>query len=191
MIYLVLAVLILHIVSAPIPFGADFSLSNEKRTVSLCAHIFAIPVIFKRIDFDTIERALLKNDKNTEIAEETRRSKNEGKKLISKKRLIETGKELILRINVRNMTLSGTVGLSDAAACAVACSAANIFYSQACAYFRTPCSSGLSANNSGVTEIFAGGIFSITIADIIIVLFRSCIRSLYEKPSRRVQRAPD
>ena len=189
MIYLVLAVLFLHIISAPIVFGADFSLSTEKRVIRFGAHVYALPVFSKRVDFDTVERALYKKDKSAETAEKTEKA---GNKIKANSALVEAVKRLLLRINVRRLALDGSVGLSDAAVCAVVCSTVNIMYSQACAYFHAIGTSGLAANNNGITEVAADGIFSLTIADIIIVLLKTVFtRSFHEKPSRRVQRAPD
>ena len=166
MIYLVFAVIFIHIISAPLILGTEIFIDTENSQGRIAVRFLFIPVYKKKIDIESIKKML--NTSDDKGSERTRyeRSRHGGKiGAFLSECAIRTAK----RLRVRNADLEAKIGTGDAAADAVAVGMLRIMYSQVCAYY------GFNGDPNKIKPDFDAeilyldfyGIFSLCFADII------------------------
>ncbi len=171
MLYVVLAVLSLHIISLPIIVGVRVFADTDNDKGRIVVKLFFIPVYVKRIDIAEI-RSILRGDEDVPVKIKDTREKKK-KRSAFKKALLSYIKRVaftaVKLVRVSAFDVDAVIGTGDAAATAFTVSSALITYGQACAFF------GLNAAGGDIrpdydrarllTTFF--GIFSLEIADII------------------------
>ena len=167
MIYLVLAVIILHIISAPILVGADINVDTDSGDGSMIVRVMLIPVFKKKINTNEIKEKL-SGQSHDNVEDEEKTQPPNGKKSF----LIACAKNVLSRVRVRVADVDIRLGTGDAAADGVAVGLLKIMYLQVCAFF------GFDGNTDDIRPDFDNtvlvlsffGIFSLCIADIIIAV---------------------
>ncbi len=182
MIYLVLAVIFLHLISAPIVVSADVNVDTDKGDGNMIVRVMLIPVYKKKINTNEIKEKISGQSHDIVEDEEKTRPSN-GKKSF----LIVCAKNVLSRVRVRVADLAIGLGTGDAAADGVAVGLLKIMYLQACAFF------GFEGNTDDIRPDFDNtvlvlsffGIFSLCIADIIFAVCTAFLDKIRRGGKRR------
>lgn len=182
MIYLVLAVFILHIISAPILVSVDVKVDTDSNDGNIVVRVMLIPVFKKRINTNAVKDKLSGQSPDSGDDKEKKQPSN-GKKSF----LIECAKNIVTRVRVRSSDLEIRLGTGDAAADGMAVGMLKIMYLQACAFF------GFGGNADAIIPDFDNtvlvlsffGIFSLCIADIIIAVCTAFLDKIKRGVKRR------
>ena len=163
MIYLVLAIIILHIISLPLMFGVNVDVNTDINVGKISISFMFIPVFRKKIN---IKRLLSGQDIDREDKEE---SKNNGENKGFKKFLTDCAIKILKFVCVKSVSLYSKIGTGDAAADGMAVGMLRIMYTQFCAFFGFNGDGGKiePEYNAEVIVFDFFGIFSISFADII------------------------
>lgn len=192
MIYLVFAVLGLHIISLPIIAGVTVFADSDLKIGKIKIALFGIPIFVKHVDVERLTQSLKGRtadndsiDGAKQPEEKDKSKKKRGGKL--KSFLLSFAKHAAMRVRVRQAELSAIIGADDAAVTATAVGTLRIVYSQVCAFFGL---SGASADISpdyGAERIYFDffGIFSLCFADIIVAVCAALFDGIVRKTSKR------
>ena len=196
MIYLAIAVLILHLLSMPIVVGATVYVDTDDNAGMFGAGLYGIPVFSKKMDVERIKKRLSESDEYDEKHDDGRdaeRKEKSGGTGRFKRFLIELARQTAKRIRVRNVEFKSIIGTGDAAADAVSVGAMRIMYSQACAFF------GLEGTAADVRPdydnariyIYFVGIFSLCFSDIIVAVCAVLFNKLTHRTAKRSEKHAD
>lgn len=169
MLYLVFAVISLHILSLPIFVSVSVSVNTDTDEGKIKIKLFFIPVFVKRIN---VKRLWSKLNENTDINKNADNDEkdSESKKIGAFKRfLIDCAVATAKMIRISDADLDLRLGTGDAAADAVAVGVLRIMYTQACAFFGYKGNSETLRPDYNAEILFFDffGIFSLCFADII------------------------
>jgi len=134
MIYLVLAVLILHVISLPLIISVVADVDSDADTARLCLKLFFIPIFVKKTNVEgVLDRVIEKtNDGHSQHEQNDKKSKSNG---LAKKFLTAFAWSMVRRIRVRDIELDAKLGLGDAAASACTVGTLQILTEQIKAFF--------------------------------------------------------
>ncbi len=170
MMYLVFAVLFLHISIVPIAISIDIDIDSDSKMGNAALKILFVPIFVKRLSADDIKKFV---DHEKGSADGGNKKKKSAFKNALKKFAVAAIPKLLSRIRTRDMYLSCMIGTGDGFSTAMTVSTVKIIYSQLCAYLDYSCStSGTITPNYDDECIFVRyyGIFSLCFADIIYVM---------------------
>ncbi len=180
MIYIVLAVLFLHIVTLPIIFGTEIAVDSDIGIVTAKCRVFGICIFFKKLGFEDLKQRLPSSvETSEEVSEKVKRS---GLRPF----LTAFALNALKRLRIRYAEVEATVGTGDAAATAAVIGVARIAAASACA------ARGYRGNIGDISPDFDNecvkidfiGIFSLCIADIIYAVC-AAVRSIAARRARR------
>ncbi len=176
--YLVLAVIFLHLIAMPQVFSCSVFLDSEKKVGKIKVKFFFIPIFIRNADFDNLSYATESQGDSEKKSD--RSKKKSGFAGVIKRYFIRFALKLAGRVRVRELLLDCKLGLGDAAATAVATGFVGTVYQDACAV--TGCRwSGLGGigpdYDSERVYIDFFGIFSLCFADIIYASISALRRS--------------
>lgn len=179
MIYIVFAVLFLHIISVPISVEIKIYVDSDENLGYFVAKILFFTVIRKKIHIEKIKRLVSFDlERHDNSAQENSNGKAIDNIFFSR---------LLSRICVRSAKVSSRIGTGDAAIDGMAVGALRIMCSQICAYFMFGGAEAEIEPAYGTEIVFfdANGIFTVCIADII---YAACcvVFSVAQADKRRV-----
>lgn len=189
-IYLVLAVLILHIIVADIVMSVYINVDSDKKKARIKVKAFFIPVFSKTMDLDRFYNGSVSDEEEEEEKEQSEKSEKKKSSGIGdglKGWLIRVGLKLVSRIRVRCLDMDGVISTGDAATTAVVTGTCNIGYDQACAYFGLPIGIHSIKPEYGMAQahIDIFGIFSLCFADIIYAVAAGTLSNSVDGKKRR------
>lgn len=170
MVYLVLAIIILHIISLPLIFSVKVDINTDLNVGKISVKFLFIPIFRKKIN---IKRLLNGNeDINDEKAKEENDKSDESsrfKSFLFKSFLKDCALGILKAVCIRTASLQAKIGTGDAAADGMAVGMLRIMYTQFCAFF------GFNGDGGAIEPYYDSeilffdffGIFSISFADII------------------------
>lgn len=184
MIYIVLAVIILHISVLPITVRVSVNVDTDKGRIALRVKLFFIPVFTKYVR--------LRADENHSSDVQAEKIKNGAEKAQSKIKQVFNAYiknltiVLLKRIRVRVMDLIASIGAGDAAVTATAVGMLKIAYSQVCAFLSYNGDAERIRPDYGTDSVFIDffGIFSLCFADIIFAAFGAIGKTLGREKRR-------
>ncbi|MDE5562158.1 MAG: hypothetical protein K2J01_01170 [Clostridiales bacterium] len=165
MVYLVLAIIILHIISFRLSFGVKAYINTDKNVGVISVKLFFIPIFRKKINIKRLLRGKedIKQDNDDEQQEKS------GKPSRFKSFLKDCAIGILKAVCVMTANLQAKIGTGDAATDGMAVGMLRIAYSQFCAFFGFDGDGGIIEPdyNSEILFFDFFGIFSISFADII------------------------
>ncbi len=172
MIYLVIAVIFLHIITLPITVKICAKADTDNGTAKITVKLFFIPIYSKIIALEKIKKKIFGSngdvDPEEQEEEKEEQADSQAKTGAFKKFLSECAVAVGKRIRVRDMDLAALIGTGDAAADAVTVGALRIAYKQACCYFGISSDGDIRPEYNDTVFFFDFfGIFSLCFADII------------------------
>lgn len=170
MIYLVLAVLFLHIIVVPITVSVDIDVDSDKKSGKIVLKVLFIPVFVKQANIDDIKKLLYRGKKTEDRGH---KKKKWARKNAFKHLLIDAAFKLLSRIRTREMYMTCMIGTGDGFSTAMTVSTVKIMYSQLCAFlgYSDDTSDGIAPNYDDECIFMRfNGIFSMCFADIIYVM---------------------
>lgn len=183
MVYLVVAVIFLHIVSLPLVLKVKIYVDTDNNVGNVRVKLFFVTVFSKAIDIDLIKHRLFDGQYNIEQSN----SKESGKKSSAFKAFImDCALSVARRIRVRDMCVDGKIGSGDAAADAILAGMANVAYGNVCAFFCHDFDGSFTpvyGNELLFFDFF--GIFSLCFADIIVAVCGVLLNRLSHIGKRR------
>lgn len=173
MVYLVCAVIFLHLISLPIVTKISAKADTDAGTAKLYVKVAGITVFKKAFALEAIKRKLYDSLSSDEKEEKQEKSKK------TKKFVKDLGLNIAKRIRVRDADLAAVIGTGDAAVDAVVAGSVRIAYKQLCAYYGLDCDGDIRPDYHGEILFFDFfGIFSICFADIIFAVCETIFRSI-------------
>lgn len=170
MVYLVIAVIFLHLISLPLTTRISAKADTDGNSARLVVKFLFIPVFAKTVSTGEVKRRLLGKERESEVEKPDDNEKKEDSPRL-KELLLDFAFNCAKRIRVRDADLAAVIGTGDAAADAVAVGTLRILYKQACAYFGISSDGDIRPDYNTETLFFDFfGIFSICFADIIVAL---------------------
>lgn len=165
MVYLVLAIIILHIISLRLTFGAKAYVNTDKNIGVISVKLFFFPIFKKKINI----KRLLNGKEVSQDNDDEQKTEKSGEPSRFKKFLIDCAIEILKAVCVRTASLQAKIGTGDAAADGMAVGMLRIMYTQFCAFFGFDGDGGKIEPdyNSEILFFDFFGIFSISFADII------------------------
>lgn len=172
MVYLVIAVIFLHMISLPLTTRISAKADTNRNTARLTVKFLLIPVFAKTVSFETIKKRIFGEEfKNEPTERDDDKEKDDKNSSRLKKFMLEFLLRAAKRVRVRDADLAAVIGTGDAAADAVAVGTLRILYKQACAYSGIDSDGDIRPDYNTETLFFDFfGIFSICFADIIVAL---------------------
>ncbi len=182
MIYLVLAIIILHIISLPLMFGVKVDVNTDLNVGKMSFTFWFIPVFRKKIN---IKRLLGGREESADNDEEE--SDKSGEPSRFKKFLTDGAIGILKAVCVKNASLQAKIGTGDAAADGMAVGMLRIMYTQFCAFFGFDGDGGIIEPYYDAEILFFDffGIFSISFADIIFAVCSVVFEKLAHIGGRR------
>ncbi len=168
MVYLVLAIIILHIIALPIPFAVKVGVNTDNNVGKISVKLFFIPMFGKKLNVKRLLNGGERNDERDEQGEREERDSG-GKQSRVKGFLKDCAIAIVKSVCVRTANLYAKIGTGDAAADGMAVGLLRIAYAQFCAFF------GFAGDGGTIEPCYDAeilifdffGIFSISFADII------------------------
>ncbi|MCH5165781.1 MAG: DUF2953 domain-containing protein [Clostridiales bacterium] len=190
MLYLVFAVLGLHIISMPIALGVTVFVDTDENIGKLKVCIYGLPIFIKKLNLERLKARILDNEgqKGDDDTESEQNDDKEPQKFGAFKRfLLDCVIRIVKRIRVRNSELSARLGTGDAAVTAMTVGSFRVAYSQVCAFFGISQSCGKIEPDYDTECIKFDyfGIFSLCFADIIVAVSAAVIDVLIKHTKKR------
>ncbi len=187
MIYLVLAVIFLHLCVLPITMRAHVNVDSDKGRITIVFKLFFAPVFKKcvNIEADARDGEKIEDNEIAESADGARATRG------FKHALIEYAKNFAVvaakRVRVRQMDLTAAIGAGDAAVTATAVGMLKIAYSQACAFLNYIGDSDGIRPDYQSEYIFV--VFSLCLADIIYAANAAAVKTVRRGDSKNRRKA--
>ena len=183
MMYLVFAVLGLHIISFPIVIGVTVYINTDENIGKIKIGLFAIPIFTKKINIERLKSKIFAQEETKSEKKQDNESKSSGFKLF----LMDCARRIVTRIRVRNAELVANIGTGDAAVTAMAVGSICVLCEQACAFFCIDGKSAAITPDYGNECIFLDffGIFSLCLADIIVSVCAALAAKLFRRTDKR------
>ncbi len=191
MIYLVLAVIFLHLCVLPITMRAHVNVDSDKGRITVVLKLFFVPVFKKSVNIEADARDGEKIEDNERAESDDGARSTRG----FKRALIEYAKNFAVvaakRVRVRQMDLTAAIGAGDAAVTATAVGMLKIAYSQACAFLNyIGDSDGIRPDyQSEYIFVDFSGIFSLCLADIIYAANAAAVKTVRRGDSKNRRKA--
>ena len=195
MIYLAIAVFVLHAISLPLIVSGGADVNTDADYAKVTVKFMFVPVFVKSINVKKIKDRLNGNyAERSNIREngEERENKQDGESAEEpsgrfKKFLLSLAMCIAKRIRLRALDCKARIGTGDAAASAMIAGSAKIALLQVCAFFGTDC------KNIEITPYYNDeclildffGIISLCFADIIVAVCLAVSDTLRKRTSKR------
>lgn len=182
-IYLALAIIILHIILLRLSFGVKAYVNTDKNVGIITVMFFFIPVFRKKINIKRLLHG--KEDIKRDDDEEQEEKVSDPSRF--KKFLKDCAIKILKTVCVKNASLQAKIGTGDAAADGMAVGMLRIMYTQACAFFGFDGDGGTIEPDYDNEILFFDffGIFSISFADIIFAVVCVVFEKLAHYGGRR------
>lgn len=177
-IYLVIAIFILHVISLPLLFGVKVDINTDLNVCKVSVIFLFIPVVSKKLNLKRLLSGKEDVKENNDEQEAEKKDEPSG----FKKFLKDCAIKILKAVCVKDADLLAKIGTGDAAADGMAVGMLRIMYTQFCAFFGFNGDGGNIEPDYNAEILFFDffGIFSISFADIIFAVI--CV--IFERLTR-------
>lgn len=180
MIYLVFAIIILHLITLPLVLSVKVDIDSDKDIGAVSIKLFFITIIAKHFNIATLF------NRNADAKPETKSSTESGSSRV-KRFFVDCAVKILKSVRIKKSDLVSKIGTGDAAADGMTVGIMRIMYSQVCAFFGY---GGKDAQiepeyNAQIILFDYFGIFSISFADIIFAVLRVVLSKIARVGQRR------
>lgn len=189
MIYLVIAVFVLHAISLPLVVSGVADIDTDADHAKITVKFMFVPVFIKNIDVKSIKNKL--SGVHYENAEDEKQEQPSEKQSDSsgrlKRFLIALVMRILVRIRLRALECKARIGTGDAASSAMTAGSIKIALLQACAFFGTDGKNIEIAPDYNDECLFLDffGIISLCFADIIFAICATILDTVRKRAGKR------